>query len=413
MCIKSQLKGIDVSDRGTRPGRTRERMTASTRSEVVRPRARPAHSQPTSATSTGRRAVSNMVLLCASLLVFTSAPAMANTAPNTGAYELIRDLIQADKLGEASRTIAQQMATGKSVELMFFQCLVLAKQNNTPKAVSCFSDVVKADPALIEAYNNLGVLYASMGQDEEAKAWFEKGLERQQAVKTLHANLSNLQASMSRKAYARALMADSPQKTAAPKLTLLANVPASASRVLPRNDAEPATASVSVPSTTASAPLNTSKTRSAQTDGRTADQVAEAARTEAASKPQREPESANGNTVDAATKDQIRKFIDQWAKSWSDRDVQGYLAAYTERFSASKHQSHAQWKLERTERIMNRQFIKVTISNMTFENKDGKHIIRFTQSYESDLLKSINRKKMTLANEQGQWKIQQESVIGN
>ena len=136
----------------------------------------------------------------------------------------VRELMQAGRLAEAGQEIARQLQKpAPDPQFQLLQCVVLANQNQTPKAITCLNALVKAQPDMLEAYNNLGVLHASLGQHDEARRWLNLAMQRVPALWTVHQNMQNLQAEVSRKAYASALQTEWPLKPAAPKLTLLAS----------------------------------------------------------------------------------------------------------------------------------------------------------------------------------------------
>ncbi len=111
----------------------------------------------------------------------------------------VQSLMQAGKFPEASKEIARQLKRpDPDPQLQLLQCVVQAQQNQTDKAIVCLTSLVKQRPEMLEAYNNLGVLHASKGQHEEAQRWFTLGLQRQPSLWTLHQNLQNLQADLSR-----------------------------------------------------------------------------------------------------------------------------------------------------------------------------------------------------------------------
>jgi hypothetical protein len=110
---------------------------------------------------------------------------------------------------------------------------------------------------------------------------------------------------------------------------------------------------------------------------------------------------------------QVQQALQAWAKAWSDKNLSAYFAAYASAFTPGKEVSHAAWKAERTARIAGRRFIRVGLSNVTFEKKSSKVTVRFTQNYESDNLLSSQRKRLDFMLEDGRWRIVRETVIGN
>lgn len=325
----------------------------------------------------------------------------------------VRSLVQAGRLGEASKEIGRQLQRpDPEPDMKLLQCVVLAQQNQTDKAIACLIALVKQHPDMLEAYNNLGVLYASLNQHGEAKRWFSLALQRQPTLWTLHQNLQSLQADLSRQAYARALQTELPLKDAAPKLTLLAatsisHVPAARVTHKAANATvaakAPADAKAPVPAvdhapTQASAPTVAA---SAPTPGGSTSSDKESA------------PKAKAPALDDATRQQLQEAVQAWAQAWSAQNMPAYLAAYTSDYTPGKWTSRSAWEAERKARIAGRQFVRVKVSNFTFENTGTKVIARFTQLYESDNIQSTHRKKLEFVRFEGLWKIARETVISN
>lgn len=327
------------------------------------------------------------------------------------AIENIRIMIKADRLSDASREIAHQLKQlPRSSELQFLQCVVHAHQQRVPQAVGCFSALVKAHPDMVEAYNNLGVLHASLGHHEEAKQWFDNGLRRVPALWTVHQNILSLQADLSRKAYSRALQIESPARETQVRLSFLATPSSVVSTSISFQEGKTVSLASrkSSEQVTSNAPsdnvrLVTPPANHAQNSASDTGNVLTA-------KPAL-PEPAGKQAANDSTQAQVHKAMAAWAKAWSEKNLPAYFDAYVSDFTMGKDVPHASWRAERTARISSRQFIRVATSNVTFEISNAKITARFNQTYESDNLQSNNRKRLDFVLEDGRWKIARETVI--
>ncbi|OYU10352.1 MAG: hypothetical protein CFE38_18120 [Comamonadaceae bacterium PBBC1] len=336
----------------------------------------------------------------------TSTPnsSLTNASPMAEPASLaqVRELMQAGRLAEAGQEIARQLqkpVTDPQFQLL--QCVVLANQNQTAKAITCLNALVKAQPDMLEAYNNLGVLHASLGQHDEARRWLNLAMQRVPALWTVHQNMQNLQVEVSRKAYASALQTELPLKAAAPKLTLLASTSLSSPEKKPKvvaNDApSPVKAALPPPA---------------------ADLVAAPA--SAAPAPPVQPlkptpvpvQTTEQAPMNEETRKQVQSAIEAWAQAWTAQNMTQYFAAYTPDFSAPKGLGRAAWEAERTSRIAGRRFVRVSVRQFSFEKVGSKVVARFSQVYESDNIFSTHRKRLDLVRHEGNWKIERESVIG-
>jgi hypothetical protein len=331
--------------------------------------------------------------LCLGLLLWplTSTPNSSST-PTSLLGEpvsllLVRDLMQAGRLAEAGQEIALQLQKpSPDPQFQLLQCVVLANQNQTAKAITCLNALVKAKPDMLEAYNNLGVLHASLGQHEEARQWLNLAMQRVPALWTVHQNMQNLQVEVSLKAYASALQSELPLKAAAPKLTLLAST--SLSNMANITFAPTAADKVeAVASATPAPPVQALKPKPATA------------------------EMAEQAPLDEVTRLQVQAAIEAWAGAWSAQNMPQYFAAYTPDYSMPKGLGRAAWEAERTSRIAGRRFVRVSVRQLSFEKVGAKVVARFSQFYESDNISSTHRKRLDLVRHEGGWRIERENVI--
>lgn len=340
-------------------------------------------------------------ILCLSLIVWTSGRAQG---PSSLAE--VRGLIQAGRLNEASKEIARQLqGADPAPGMQLLQCVVLAQQSQTDKAIVCLNELIKKRPDTLEAYNNLGVLYASKGQVEEAQKWFTLALQRQPTTWTLHQNLQNLQADMSRKAYARALQAEMPLKDAPPKLTMLATAV---------HDGAPAQvpATIKTPKAKLAEPASPPALPTATKQISGGEYKSEDANV-ALTGPNKTDPATKAKGMDETTRQQLQDAVQAWAQAWSSQNMNDYFAAYTPDYTPSKSITREAWQSERRDRIAGRQFVRVKVSNFSFEDTGKKVIARFNQVYESDNIQSKHRKRLELVLLEGSWKIARETVISN
>jgi len=347
------------------------------------------------------------------LLLNAGLASFSAMAQPTSQLPEVRNLLQAGRLTEASKEIGRQLQRpDPEPEMQLLQCVVQARQNQTDKAIACLISLVKQHPDMLEAYNNLGVLYASMNQHEEAKRWFTLALQRQPTLWTLHQNLQSLQADLSRKAYARALQTELPLKDTAPKLTLLAATSISNAPAARVTNKTADTAVVAKAPVDAQAPV-------AVVDQATAQASAPKIATEkpapagAVSSDTNSAKTAKANTLDEATRQQLQEAVQAWAQAWSAQNMPVYLASYTPDYTPGKGTTRSAWEAERTARIVGRTFVRVKVSNFTFEDTGTKMNVRFTQVYESDNIQSTHRKRLEFVRIEGLWKISRETIINN
>ncbi|MFA5081138.1 MAG: tetratricopeptide repeat protein [Hydrogenophilaceae bacterium] len=261
----------------------------------------------------------------------------------------------------------------------FLKGLILAELNRTQDAINTFSELTDDYPELPEPYNNLAVLYASLGQYERAKASLEKAIRTHPSYATAHENLGDIYAKMASVAYDKALQLDKGNTSAQMKLALVKDIftPASLEKAKP----------ASRPGTVKTATLS---------------QEASVTRDMHPAPPVKTIDTTAPSTV------ALTKTVEDWAAAWSRRDVPAYLSYYAANFATPGKMSRAAWEDQRHQRLTKPEYIKVEVSDLTVKGNATQATVSFKQQYESNSLKSTARKTLTLENQAGSWKITSE-----
>ena len=109
--------------------------------------------------------------------------------------------------------------------------------------------------------------------------------------------------------------------------------------------------------------------------------------------------------------EEIIKTVNDWAKSWSTKDVTTYLSFYSKGFQTPGGAARAAWEKSRHERIEKPKSILVSVSNQKVTIIDSSHAkISFKQMYQSDSLKNNTLKTLVLTKAGDKWVIQKEQV---
>lgn len=109
---------------------------------------------------------------------------------------------------------------------------------------------------------------------------------------------------------------------------------------------------------------------------------------------------------------EVQAAIDLWASSWSDQDVDGYLASYASNFEVPGRQSRRQWEELRRSRLSRPSRIEVTISYDTFEVVAADQIqVDFNQIYDSNLYGGRTNKRLIMIQQDSGWKILSETSL--
>lgn len=302
----------------------------------------------------------------------------------------IQDINQLFRKGDLSAALvrANQFLTKnpKDAQVRFLKGLILADQGKSAEAIEVFTAITEDYPELPEPYNNLAVLYAAQGKYDAAKNALEMAIRTHPSYATAHENLGDLYAKMASQAYDKALQIDNSNKTAQTKLALIKDMmsgqakrPAGTSSQA-KQESKPVMAVATV---TSSVPP--------------------------AAKPVEAAENRTSVPTTAQNPSSAIETVQSWAKAWSSKNVDAYLAHYSPDFAPSR-MSHSAWAAQRRERIDIPGTISVIARDIKVTRKSANRAtVRFTQIYQSARLKNTSSKTLELELQNGKWLIISES----
>ena len=330
--------------------------------------------------------------------------AFAGTAVGAPADDLreAQKLYQQGKLGPALEKVdAYLKVQPREPQGRFLKGLVLTEQKKTQEAIQVFTGLTEDFPELPEPYNNLAVLYASLGNYDKAKSALELAIHTHPSYATAHENLGDIYAQLASRAYDRALQLDKNNATAQVKLSMVKDIFVAEKR---GTKPEPAKAS--------------GKAEPAKTEGaKGAPAKSEVPKAEPAKPETAKVAPAKGETATPAAaggddRQAVTTALEAWARAWSAKDVKGYLAAYANDFETPAGEARAAWEKQRTERIERPKTIEVTLAFKSVKVSGGEAVAVVRQAYRSDTLKSNTTKTLKLVKSGDRWLIKQERVGG-
>lgn len=315
----------------------------------------------------------------------------------------LKDISQMASQGQQAAALdrinAYLTANPKDVQAMFIKGVILAEQNRRDEAIKVFTDITEKYPNLPEPYNNLAVLYADQGQYDKARKALETAIKTHPSYATAHENLGDIYARMASEAYDKALQLDNGNTRAQNKLSLIKDLFSStgkpiqlaskssptgkeaATPVLPIRPAEPAKPLEAKPAL----PKATEPEKVAET-------------------PKPEPKKV------AEDEDkEITAAVQNWAKAWSSKKVDQYLASYGDSFQTPNGESRKAWEELRRERISKPASISVEITkiHIKLENPNQARV-SFKQYYRAGNLTKRTPKTLMMQKAGDKWYIEQE-----
>jgi len=268
-------------------------------------------------------------------------------------------------------------ANPKSAQGLFLKGVLLAEQGRRDEAIKIFTEVTEKFPKLPEPYNNLAVLYADQGQFDKARAALETAIKTHPSYATAHENLGDIYARMASEAYGKALQLDTANTRAQGKLSLIKDLFGTGNKT----------------------------TIAAKESSKPANDIVVAA-----------TPSANSNAADDSKKsaapangqEAITAAVNKWAKAWSAKNVDQYLASYGASFKPAKGLSRQAWEQQRRERINKPSKISIELSNIKIESDDTNAKVKFKQNYRADGKPIRTSKTLLMKRDGDNWYIVEE-----
>jgi Flp pilus assembly protein TadD/ketosteroid isomerase-like protein len=358
------------------------------------------------------------VLLVALLAI--SRPAFADDVED--AAKMLKSGQHQQALERVNKVLA---AKPRDARARFLKGLIFAEQGNAKDATDVFLALTKDYPDLPEPYNNLAVIYASQGQYDKARGALEQSIRTHPSYATAYENLGDVYAKLASQAYDKALQFDSANPAAKNKLALVRELVGGSA---PGKPVAVAVASATLAAPAAPAAATAPSAPAAPTPPKEAAKAPVAVAAAEAAKSAAPKEAAKAPAVVAAVEPakpaaekpaapkagnaDVLEAVNAWAKAWSSKDVDRYLAFYAKDFKTPGGEARADWEKARRQRISAPKSITVTIDAPKVSvTADGQASVTFRQGYRSDVIKTATATKtLVLARTDGRWLIQQERV---
>lgn len=326
----------------------------------------------------------------------------------------VQKLIERRDFKQALVKVNQHLASRPdSIDGRFLKGVALAESNDSAQAIAIFTQLTKDAPQMLEAYNNLGVLYARQQEYDKARATLEAALQVDPAFSAVAGNLRDTYGRLAKQAYDKALGQESPVPGGGKKLVLLSQlrVPSVASDKALELAAGKLTAATFPPVSLSPAPLPVIAAVPASAPIPVpASKVTPAAAVSVASAAPVAPVAERKATPALSPREkEVQRAVDAWAEAWMRKDMKAYLAAYASDFKLPGKLSRKEWERERSRRIKDRKdSIQITLDKLDIDVKDSVATASFLQRYKSGSLAESTHKTLTLARQGGKWRIKSE-----
>jgi outer membrane protein TolC len=122
------------------------------------------------------------------------------------------------------------------------------------------------------------------------------------------------------------------------------------------------------------------------------------------------PETVQTDAI-AIENEDIHLVLKTWENAWSNNDFEAYKACYSTRFISPDGKSFDAWMKSRKMKVIQNKLITVMLQNIDVVSRTEQEVVvRFHQAYVAAHLNDSTEKTLRLVNENGVWKIVEESV---
>jgi len=271
----------------------------------------------------------------------------------------------------------------------FTQAQHLVEQGQTTQAIAAYEALIRSNPKLPEAYNNLAALYLQQNKTKKAKHILEQGIYAHKGYGVLYESLTSINVAMAREAYSKALQID---------------LKSSAIRI----------ASLSLSSDKSQAEKNTiviSKTDNPIVEEKLATEtkVIPEVKKNIEHKPAGEIKRVSITQEKIQNTQSVEKVLQAWSSAWSAQAVDMYLSFYHNQYRPSNGMSRKGWVQSRRYRLKKPQWIKIGLSDFKIEKQTGTQaVVNFKQLYQSNSFRDVSYKQVVLLNTDDGWRIFRE-----
>ena len=241
----------------------------------------------------------------------------------------------------------------------------LQNSGEISKARSLYQDMIFQNPHLPEAYNNLATIEMNAGNIERATELLQAAINSNQSYATAYKNLDKIYTASATEAYRRALS----QKVEPEKVRLKIVL-----------------------------------------DSLTQVSGSQAGASEISSTTETSPEIVVPRQ-DSEIESRLKNLVLDWAKAWSQKNVEGYIDFYSTDFTQGLS-SHPAWIEHRQKRINRAQDLIIDINDIQIRAiTENRAIIEFKQLYQSRTFSDHVVKQLRLSLIDSEWKITDEQVL--
>lgn len=287
-------------------------------------------------------------------------------------------------------TLLDRRITADAVDFRprYLKSVILMDLGRHQEAVDYLELVIRDHPRVAELYNNRGIARHAMKQYSKAMQDFEEAIRLKPDYALAHENIASLHVSLAEIAAGQAHKLD-PGNTQLKALhtQLVAMSPPESPAAVPAVPDKPVQPPLPAPSTPT--PPETSVKPPPKAVAKPAAVV---------------PDSHWGDVI---------RFIKAWQATQENKNVEGYLAAYSPAFKpTSARTTRKEWETTRAQELIRQPAIKLVMRDLDIAFPDANTAeVHFEQTLRSGQSERTESKILLLTNDHGRWLIEEERTL--
>lgn len=279
----------------------------------------------------------------------------------------------------------------------------LATQGQVMQAITVYQSLIRSNPQLPEAYNNLAALYLKQKNTKQAKHILEQGLRAHKGYGALYEGLTTINVAMAREAYSKALQID-----LKPSAIIIAS--------LSLNDRKLKNIKDTTVISRADKPLENKQLLITKSFIEDESVIPEKTRISSerkdASVTNSDKKSVQAVTRQTDNTEEVETLLQAWSAAWAAQAVDMYLSFYHKHYKPSNGLSHKDWVQSRRYRLKKPHWIKIGLSDFKVKKNTGKQVVvNFKQLYESSSFRDMSSKQIVLLYTDNGWRIFREKSL--
>lgn len=124
--------------------------------------------------------------------------------------------------------------------------------------------------------------------------------------------------------------------------------------------------------------------------------------------------SSNTGSVSGTNSNQlnaVKTSIGSWVQAWQDKNIEAYLASYSDKFVPEQKMERAIWLDQRKKRLATKGQLQINLAQLNVRIAGDKATAEFVQHYSANSKKEDTNKRLSLVHEGASWLIVREQVL--